>query len=181
MEDSLMRAVRWAAELHEGQWRDGEPAIPYLCHPLDVLSRLRYEGRVSDPDVLVTAVLHDVLEETAATAADVEARFGPRVASLVVELTRDEPDAETATALGEEGLRALRTRLLLEEVGRMGPEARSVKLADRMSNLHEARYVRSKSKLARYAAQTHSILAIVPRETNKWLWDGVKRLADEVA
>lgn len=74
-------AVTWAAELHGDQVRKGT-AIPYLSHLLAVASLVFEAGGTEDQ--AIAAVLHDSLEDTDATAADVERRFGAEVASIVV-------------------------------------------------------------------------------------------------
>ncbi|MEQ1934336.1 MAG: HD domain-containing protein, partial [Fimbriimonadaceae bacterium] len=91
----LAKAIKFARKAHKGQWRDGEPALPYITHPVEVVNRLAYIGEVQDEDLLCAAALHDVVEETDVTVAQIEARFGPEVARIVSEVTREEPDEET--------------------------------------------------------------------------------------
>ncbi|MEA2826782.1 MAG: hypothetical protein QOG43_1221 [Actinomycetota bacterium] len=74
-------AVAWAAEVHGDQLRKGTH-IPYLSHLLAV-SSLVLEAGGSEEDA-IAALLHDAIEDTDATAADIEERFGPRVAAIVV-------------------------------------------------------------------------------------------------
>lgn len=77
----LGEAVAFAAVHHGDQRRKGTD-IPYLAHLLSVAALVLVDG--GDPDETVAAVLHDVLEDTAATATSVHDRFGSRVAALVV-------------------------------------------------------------------------------------------------
>ena len=77
-------AVRWAIELHGDQLRKGT-AVPYVSHLLAVAA-LVLEGGGSE-DEAIAAVLHDTLEDTDATARDIEDRFGSEVAQIVLACT----------------------------------------------------------------------------------------------
>jgi (p)ppGpp synthase/HD superfamily hydrolase len=175
----LQEAVKWAAKLHRGQDRDGACPVPYLAHPLEVLGNLRYRGGVTDEDLLCAAVLHDVVEECGVDLADIEKRFGPRVRGLVAEVTRREPTAQESKGMTPEEVWQLRADWMLEDIKRMSPEAKSLKLADRWSNLIASLATREGAKLDRYVQQTFLILEAIPREVNPALWDGVKKVLDE--
>jgi hypothetical protein len=106
----LADALELASRLHSGDRRQNEP---YINHPLRVAIRIMSHYGVRDPDVIVAALLHDVVEDHAAElapdgqtesaqteaaqteAAQTEAlaeRFGPRVAELVAAVTNPEWD-----------------------------------------------------------------------------------------
>lgn len=170
----LDTAIRFAAERHEGQWRDGESPMPYITHPVEVLLNLRHVGKVTDDAILVAAVLHDLLEETQTTEAEIHELFGEKVAFLVNELTRAEPLEIEIASLRKEEIFELRTQYLLGEIEDMCPEAQTVKLADRLSNLREAKLTRSEKKLKRYHTQTERILEIIPESINPALWRAVR-------
>ncbi|MCG9895498.1 MAG: HD domain-containing protein [Fimbriimonadaceae bacterium] len=174
----LHRATLFAAEAHPGQDRDGEAALPYLHHPLEVARNLRWVAGVTDPEMLAAALLHDVVEETGRTLEELEDRFGTRVAGLVRELTRTEPSAEQTEGLSRDEVRELRSRMLLEEIARMSPEAQIIKLCDRLSNLEEAGWTRSEKRYRRYVKQSRRFLEIIPRTVNPPAWD---RLRQEIA
>ena len=74
-------AVAWAAELHGPQVRKGT-TIPYLTHLLAVSSLVWEHG--GDEDDAIAGILHDAIEDTNATTADIEARFGAKVAAIVL-------------------------------------------------------------------------------------------------
>src|SRR5581483_712539 len=74
-------AVAWAAELHGSQVRKGT-SIPYLTHLLAVSSLVWEHG--GDEEDAIAGLLHDAIEDTDATAADIEARFGAKVATIVL-------------------------------------------------------------------------------------------------
>lgn len=173
---NLAKAIRFAQKAHKDQCRDGEPALPYITHPVDVVNKLAYVGRVLDEDILCVGALHDLLEESDVTLAKIEEKFGTRIATLVNELTREEPSEKLSQTLSEEARYELRNKLLLADVKKMGPEAQVVKLADRLSNLAAAEVTREGVKLDRYRTQSRAILGIIPREKNEALWDAIDRI-----
>jgi len=170
----LQEATLWAAQLHSGQFRDGEAPVPYIAHPIEVMSLLRHVGGVSDEEMLCGAVLHDTVESCGIAFADIEARFGSRVAGLVRGMTRSEPSDAQIAGLSREALWQLRSEMLLEDIRRMDPEVWPIKLADRLSNLREAEHAKSEKKLDRYRKQTESILAIIPKSANVALWKAIR-------
>jgi len=80
MTSNLERALRWAAVCHVGQTRRGSGA-PYIEHPVGVAMILDRIG--FGEDVVIAGLLHDVVEDTGATLAEVRERFGAAVAELV--------------------------------------------------------------------------------------------------
>ncbi len=81
---AIDRAIAVACEAHEGQCRySGES---YVCHPLCVATIL--VGLGMDSETIVAALLHDVVEDTAITLADIEKQFGGSVALLVDGVTK---------------------------------------------------------------------------------------------
>ncbi len=122
----VLRAARFAAEHHTDQKRKGERAEPYINHPLEVANLLVTVGNVNDPEVLAAALLHDTIEDCDVTRAEIAERFGERVANIVVELTDDKslPKDE-------------RKRLQVEHAPHMSHAAKQIKLADKISNVHD--------------------------------------------
>ncbi|HLO98502.1 MAG TPA: HD domain-containing protein [Fimbriimonas sp.] len=169
--DHLTNALAFCINAHQGQFRDGNAALPYATHPIDVCNIMRYVGGVEDQTLLCAALLHDVLEESDVTHHELAQHFGEEVAELVSQVTRFEPDT---TGLSEDERYQLRTKLFLEEIEKMSERAHVIKLADRLSNLQQARVTRPKKKLARYIDQTKLILEIIPRTVNPALWDAVQ-------
>lgn len=73
-------ALEFAAQQHRGQRREADQA-PFILHPLEVAQLLR--GRDYPDAVVAAGVLHDVIEDTNVDSAELERRFGARVAALV--------------------------------------------------------------------------------------------------
>jgi guanosine-3',5'-bis(diphosphate) 3'-pyrophosphohydrolase len=91
----LLDAASFAARAHEGQYRkDGE--TPYAAHPFRVCLVVRDVFGFDDPRMLITALLHDTIEDTTTDFDEVAERYGSEVAAWVGDLTKDKrlPDAE---------------------------------------------------------------------------------------
>lgn len=124
----LTDAILFAAKSHSGQFRkDGR--TPYINHPLEVMHLLNHAAGVSDESVLVAAVLHDVVEDTDVTVAEIAERFGERVAALVSEMTDDK------TLRKEE-----RKRLQLLTAHELTPDARLIRISDKICNVYDILY-----------------------------------------
>src|SRR5688572_6766023 len=79
----LIRAAAFAAERHRHQRRRDAEASPYINHPIALADVLVNEGGVDDPNALCAALLHDTIEDTQTSAAEIEALFGARIAAIV--------------------------------------------------------------------------------------------------
>jgi guanosine-3',5'-bis(diphosphate) 3'-pyrophosphohydrolase len=122
----LMKALSFAAYKHRHQRRKGTKAVPYINHPIALAELLVRTGKVTDPKVIATALLHDTIEDTCTTAEELEAEFGTTISKLVVELTDDK------SLLKDE-----RKRLQIEHASSLSRRARLVKLADKTCNLRD--------------------------------------------
>lgn len=126
----LMRAVEFAAHAHRNQRRKckkrGERSIPYINHPLGVAMILIESGRVVDLDVLIAAVLHDVVEDCGVTYEQLVEKFGKTVADLVMEVTDNKADPKDK-----------RKRDQVEHCATMSHRAKLVKLADKIYNTED--------------------------------------------
>jgi guanosine-3',5'-bis(diphosphate) 3'-pyrophosphohydrolase len=122
----LLKALAFAAHKHRDQRRKDPDASPYINHPIALADVLVNEGGVTDVEVLCAALLHDTVEDTATTPEELAGAFGKRVARIVAEVTDDKalPKAD-------------RKRLQVEHAGELSPEAKLVKLADKICNLRD--------------------------------------------
>ena len=123
---SFIKAVAFAAEKHSTQRRKDAEASPYINHPIALANVLANEGGVQDVSVLCAAVLHDTIEDTETTAAELTSVFGAKVASIVVEVTDDK-------SLAKE----VRKQRQVEHAALISPEAQLVKLVDKICNLRD--------------------------------------------
>ncbi len=81
----IEKALYKAALLHEGIYRKGPVHLPALVHLVAVASIV--SDHTDDEDVIVAALLHDSIEDTAYTAEALEEEFGPRVRTFVLGVT----------------------------------------------------------------------------------------------
>ena len=145
------RAVRFAAERHASQTVPGTE-LPYLLHvtqvAAEVMRGLAVEP-VAAPDLAVAcALLHDTVEDTATTMAELTAAFGADVGRGVAALSKD-PQLAKADQL-DDSLRRIRA----------GPrEVWAVKLADRITNLQRPPPRWSAAKRRQYQAEARRIHA----------------------
>ncbi|MGH3171679.1 MAG: HD domain-containing protein [Trebonia sp.] len=157
--DEVGRAVSFALRHHGDQRRP--TGAPYLEHLLEALEVLVRGAGVTDPAVLVAAVLHDVVEDTACGVEDVRAEFGAEVAALVGWVTippaGPDQDRKSVKEAYLTGLAAAPDKAVL------------VKLADRVSNVQTLRNL-SFARQRDYYAQT--VKYIVPlaasRKSRNW-------------
>ncbi|QXJ22051.1 bifunctional (p)ppGpp synthetase/guanosine-3',5'-bis(diphosphate) 3'-pyrophosphohydrolase [Actinomadura graeca] len=125
--DRLERAAVAAQRWHGGQLRP--TGVPYVEHLLEALEALVRGAGVTDPAILDAVLLHDVVEDTGATVADIEAAFGDEVAELVDWVT--EPPAAGPRRQARRAARSAYLRRLRDAPR----EAILVKLSDRVSNV----------------------------------------------
>ncbi|XP_008335319.1 guanosine-3',5'-bis(diphosphate) 3'-pyrophosphohydrolase MESH1 [Cynoglossus semilaevis] len=122
----LLETVNFAAEKHRNQRRKDVDSTPYINHPIGVAQILSHEGGITDIEVLQAALLHDTVEDTDTTFAELEAKFGQTVARIVSEVTDDKslPKQE-------------RKRLQVDHAPHSSNQAKLVKLADKLYNLRD--------------------------------------------
>ena len=150
-EDLLRHAYVFAANRHQGQVRRSGEA--YLVHPLTV-SWILAEMELDEVAIAV-GMLHDLLEDTDTTAAELEDEFGPEVTRLVVALTKIstfESSFASHEATEAENFR----RLLLAAAGDV--RVILIKLADRLHNMRTLGFLSRERRLA-IARETLDIYA----------------------
>jgi (p)ppGpp synthase/HD superfamily hydrolase len=121
---TLARADAFAAGAHSGQTRKSGN-IPYIVHPRGVRLLLEKAGVTHEP-TLAAALLHDTVEDTPVTSAQLEQEFGVEIAEIVAELT--DPKGMSREA---------RHALQAQHASSMSLSACCVKMADRKYNLRD--------------------------------------------
>lgn len=119
----IIKAVDFAAKKHRNQRRKNPDKDPYINHPIDVMNRLRIAG-ISNPEVLVAAVLHDTIEDTDTTYSELIELFGGNIADFVLEVSDNKDLSKKDRKLGQ-----------IEHAKHLSKEATLVKMADKLSNL----------------------------------------------
>jgi GTP diphosphokinase / guanosine-3',5'-bis(diphosphate) 3'-diphosphatase len=169
--DLIRRAYTYGMKMHEGQMRkSGEP---YFTHPVAVAAILT-EQRLDDATI-VTALLHDTIEDTRSTYADVAAMFSEEVAELVDGVTK----LTNLQLSNTESQQAENFRKLFMAMSR-DLRVILVKLADR---LHNMRTIKSMSveKQAQKARETMEIFApLAGRMGMQWMREELEDLSFKV-
>jgi myo-inositol-1(or 4)-monophosphatase len=127
--NKVEKAVLFATKAHAGTCRKGTDR-PYILHPLEAMSIVK--KYTFDEDVLSAAVLHDTVEDTSVTIAQLEREFGPRVAALVSSVSEDKRENLPAEATWID--RKRESILHLKEASR---ETKLICLGDKYSNLRD--------------------------------------------
>ncbi len=128
----IHRAMVMAAQLHRGQRRRADD-IPYVSHPYAVAWIVSHY--TDDEDIIIAALFHDVLEDVAGYTTDqMRTDFGPRVTSLVQQLTEPEKRPNMTTE-EERATWEERKRNFLEHLQQATPDALMVVAADKMHNM----------------------------------------------
>lgn len=81
-----LKAVEFAVVKHNGQFRKGSGAEPYVVHPIGVAKLLAMYG-LDNEAIIAAALLHDVMEDCGVTYEELTKEFGQAVANAVRELT----------------------------------------------------------------------------------------------
>lgn len=117
-------AILFATKAH-GEQKRKYTGQPYITHPVNVMELLK-GFCIKDEDVLIAAVLHDVIEDTPVTALELKKEFGDRVTGLVLEVT----DISQPT----DGNRSLRKTMDRKHLAQASADAQNIKLADLIDN-----------------------------------------------
>ena len=143
--NAYIQAYRFAARAHVGQTMPGTD-IPYLMHlsfvSMEIIAALRAEEGRDESVAVQCSLLHDTLEDTPTTFAELEREFGRNVANGVAALTKD-------AAIVKE----LRMADSLRRIKEQPREIWMVKLADRITNLQPPPEHWTPDKVARYKAE----------------------------
>jgi GTP pyrophosphokinase/guanosine-3',5'-bis(diphosphate) 3'-pyrophosphohydrolase len=161
----LNRAYVYAMRQHGSQKRAS--GDPYFAHPIEVAGILT-DYRL-DTETIVTALLHDVIEDTDATRDEIERLFGAEIAELVEGVTK-----LSKLELSSEHLRQAEN--LRKFILAISKDVRVllVKLADRLHNMRTLHFIKTPAKRERIARETLDIYAPLARSI------GVHRICAEL-
>ena len=145
----IRRAYEMAAAAHAPQVR--KEGTPFIGHPIATASIIVEMGL--DEDSIVAALLHDTIEDSDTTAADIEAAFGASVAAIVEGVTK--LSRVQYTSKEEEQMENLRKMLMA-----MARDIRviMIKIADRLHNMRTMQYLSPKKQLEK-ASETMRVYA----------------------
>src|SRR4051812_22980059 len=164
-EGLLNRAYVYAMRMHGAQLRAS--GDPYFAHPIEVAGILT-EYRL-DAAAIVTALLHDVIEDTQATRDDVAELFGEEVAELVEGVTK----LSRLELASDQKRNAENLRKFILAISK-DVRVLLVKLADRLHNMRTLHFIKQAAKRERIARETLDIYAPLARSI------GVHRICAEL-
>ncbi len=144
--ETIINAMKFAKFYHKGQNRkSGEP---YYMHPVAVAEMtLPY---TKNSDLIASALMHDVVEDTIATIGMIEKDFGCRIAQMVDRLTRDRPDGSK-----------LSVEIILKNACAANDiEVLLIKTCDRIHNARTSEYLSEEKKQKLVKETLESFLAI---------------------
>ncbi len=169
--DLIRRAFQYGQRMHEGQFRhSGEP---YFTHPVAVAALLTEQSL--DDATIVTALLHDTIEDTRSTYAEIEKEFGTEIAELVDGVTK-------LTNLQLSSVETKQAENFRKLFMAMSKDLRVilVKLADRLHNMRTIRSMRP-DKQGQKARETMDIFApLAGRMGMHWMREELEDLAFRV-
>ena len=132
--NKLVRALQYATDQHRNQRREDEAASPYINHPISLLHILNVEAGIKDNDILIAALLHDVIEDCSGPhqmhielrRAEIREQFGEVVLSYV-EAVSDDPTLPKKE----------RKQAQIDHAAHLPHAAKLIKIADKTANLRD--------------------------------------------
>ena len=164
----LDRAIRYAVQAHAGTERRGK-GYPYILHPLEAAAIVA--TITPDQELLAAAVLHDVVEDTPVTVAQLRAEFGDRIADLVAA----ESDVEMAHLTESESWHA-RKQAAIDRLAGAPHDAKIVALGDKLSNMRAIA-----QDYARQGDALWGIFHVSDRSEHEWHYRGLAASLAELA
>ena len=135
--EKIKLALCFAEECHEGQYRkSGED---YIMHPVEV-TKILIDMKM-DTDTIVAGILHDIVEDTMITLADIKYNFGDTVATLVDGVTKLK-NLPNGTKKQDENIR----KMILAMAQNL--RVIIIKLADRLHNMRTMKYMKPEKQIS---------------------------------
>jgi len=129
---TVFKALEFASARHKHQFRKGEVKIPYINHPINVITLLSEYGE-NETNLLSAAALHDVIEDTANGKQEIDKlskiikeEFGDKVLKIVLEVSDDK------TLPYQE-----RKKLQIKDTPFLSNEGKKLKISDKICNIKD--------------------------------------------
>lgn len=126
-EKLLAKAIDYASQKHDGQFRKWPEKLPYVEHCKNVANELIEAGYKDE--VVIAGVLHDTVEDTQTTLEELNKTFGKKVAKLVMSVTEKGDDMTFAERLDA----------YIKKVQKGGAKAKAISAADKIDNMNSMR------------------------------------------
>jgi (p)ppGpp synthase/HD superfamily hydrolase len=161
----LMEVAAYAAVAHRNQRRKGREKRPYINHCLIVSQSI---AAAADPAcdvcVLCAAILHDIVEDTPVSSAEVREAFGDTIADYVAEVTDDKSQPKAARKAEQ-----------VAHAPHLSPGACLIKVADKISNVRDLAADRpsdwTRARMLEYVSWSEQVVAALPHQSPALLED----------
>lgn len=175
MSNMILKAIKYASSKHKNEKRKVS-GDPYIVHPFLVAELIRkYKKSKHMEELIVAAILHDVLENTNTNFIEIATLFSPMVASLVFELTSDKNEIKK---LKEQYGDQAKNEYLKRKMLGMSSYALVIKLCDRLANIMD-------NPTEKYKKDTNELLSFlltnrrISKTQKKIISDILKEIGDE--
>ncbi len=121
----ILEATRFAAHKHKDQRRKDHAASPYIVHPI-AAAELLIEAGITDEATIITAILHDTIEDTETTVEELTVQFGEEVGKLVEEVT-----------VIDTGIKKVDKQREIDDASSLSTKAALVRTADKICNMRD--------------------------------------------
>jgi len=169
--EAVLGAAIFATEKHKSQVRSNEKKTPYIIHPIEVADLVMKIGHVYDKDVLITALLHDVMDDTQTTYEQITSLYGTKVSSYLEEMT-----SKQGLSLKEQ------KKQQIMQAFRQNPSVAIIKLSDKLSNLKTLATSPppswSRDRIDQYFQWAQTVIENLP-ESNQLLKKAVKNVISD--
>lgn len=156
----VLEAFEFAKKWHKGQKRD--EGVPYIIHPVRVANILMKERNYYDPDVIIAALLHDVVEDSPVKAAEIGQKFGPEVKRLVSGMTR---------------VKTRETKYIkFKKTMSSDYRVRMIKCADVLDNVRSWPFSTKTYKFPRWFKEAREMYLTLAKNTDMYIHDEIKKL-----
>lgn len=122
--NEISKALMYSSLKHKNQRRKDKDQTPYINHPITVMNIL-ITHNINDKDVLIGALLHDIIEDTSGTFEEIEEQFNKKIAEIVLDCSDNKSLSKTA-----------RKQQQIEKSAYKSLEAKLVKMADKIANIN---------------------------------------------
>jgi GTP pyrophosphokinase len=171
--EQIAQALNHATHAHEGQVRDD--GVPYIIHPIRV-ARLLIDHGERDPNLIIAALLHDVVEDCADTIEEIESTYGIHIASLVNDATRERPEVET-----EEMKREAKPKKFKWYIAEASSDSCKIKSADVIDNMRSWQYIApghpTREKFPRWCNEAETFYPALTKKAGDMYYDTFRELA----
>jgi len=159
--DKILSALELAKESHKDQKRD--EGQDYFIHPIRIVNCLIYELDIKDSNLLISALLHDVVEDSEMTLGEINKKFGKKVEELVNKLTRNK-DKETK-------------REKFNKLMKESDEVRLIKTVDWLDNLRSFPYRKDRGeRYCRHLKEASEMYLPLAQSINNYLTSEMKKI-----